>query len=415
MEERKMEEEKNYQETNLIENKEQQIISSETKEFAPYGNNIKFGKTSIRGNSKFITHIVTGVISAMIGGMIMAGAVFYVLPKLNNSTTPVDNNVKFTSKADATLLSTTEKDLSVVDIAKKVGPAVVGISATTAGSPDPFGLSGGTSESQGSGIIFSEDGYVLTNYHVIDGADPNAIKVILNNKKAVKAKIVNYDEENDLAVLKITDKTDIPGVAQFGDSDSLQVGELAVAIGNPLGEDLSGSVTVGVISALNRQIAVGGVKHTLIQTDAAINPGNSGGPLVNSKGDVIGINSAKMGGDGVEGLGFSIPINLVKPKLEALTKPLLKIGISGVEITSDMSKQYKLPIGIYIQDVTQFSAADRAGVQKGDVILKFDGETVKTVSDLNRIKAKHKIGDTVKIEISRTDVTKTLNLKFIDN
>ena len=410
-----MEEERNYQETKLEENKEQQIITSETKEFPPYNNNIKFGKTRLKGYGKFTTYIVTGVISAMMGGMIMAGAVFafYAIPKLSNSGASIDNNAKFTSMVDTTLLSTTQKDLSIVDIAKKVGPAVVGISATSTGNTDPFGNSGGTSESQGSGIIFSEDGYVVTNYHVVAGA--SEVKVILNNKKEVKAKIINYDQLNDLAVIKITDKTDIPGVAQFGNSDALQVGELAVAIGNPLGKDLSGSVTAGVISALNREITVEGSKHTLIQTDAAINPGNSGGPLVNSKGQVVGINSIKMGGDGVEGLGFSIPINIVKPELDALTKPLLKIGVYGVEITSDLSKQYKLPKGIYIQEVIAFSAADRAGVQKGDVILKFDGEAVKTVSDLNRIKTKHRVGDIVKIEISRADATKTLDLKFIQD
>lgn len=369
--------------------------------------------------NRFMPYIATGVVSAMVGGLIMVGAAFYILPKTNllNSDKSITSVAGITSIADSKagyITATSNKDLSIVEIAKKVSPAVVGISGTISGSTDPFGFSTGSGESQGTGIIFSEDGYIVTNYHVIQGA--TNIVVTLNNGKEVKAKVVNYDATNDLAVIKITDKTDIPGVAEFGDSDKLQVGELAVAIGDPTGKELQGSVTVGVVSALNRQISVDGSdKHTYIQTDAAINPGNSGGPLLNSKGQVIGINSAKEGGNGLEGLGFAIPINLVKPKIDGLTKPLLKIGISGIEVTSAMATQYKLPVGIYVKDIESFSAAERCGVQSGDVIIKFDGESVKTVSDLNRIKAKHKIGDTVKIEIVRNGANKTLNLKFEDN
>lgn len=366
---------------------------------------------------KFMPFVATGVISAMVGGLIMAGVAFYVLPRTNMFKDASLNNAassNYSSKVNASYVSaTSNSELNITEIAKKVGPAVVGISATTTGSTDPFGFSNGSQESQGSGIIFSEDGYIVTNYHVIEGA--SEVKVTLNNNKEVKAKVINYDADIDLAVIKITDKTDIPGVAEFGDSDKLQVGELAVAIGNPMGKELSGSVTAGVISALNREIQVQGSKHTLIQTDAAINPGNSGGALVNSKGQVIGINSVKMGGDGIEGLGFAIPINMVKPKMEQLVKPLLKIGISGIEVTSELSKQNKLPIGIYIKEVIGFSNAERAGIQAGDVIVKFDGETVKVVSDLNKIKAKHKIGDTVKIEIVRNGVNKELKLKFTED
>lgn len=374
-----------------------------------------------RKKNRLMPYIATGIISAFVGGLIMAGAALYILPssgliKAQADTKPVATvvNTDNTTSTKATFLtSTNDKDMSIVDINKKVSPAVVGIIATSDTATNAFGFQVGGSESQGSGIIFSEDGYIVTNYHVVDGAKD--LKVILNNKKQVKAKLVNYDEANDLAVIKITDKTDIPGVAEFGDSDKLQVGELAVAIGNPLGEELLGSVTAGVISAVNREIEVEGTKHTLIQTDAAINPGNSGGALVNSKGQVIGINSAKMGGDGLEGLGFAIPINLVKPKIEELTKPYLKIGISGVEVTSDLSKQYRLPVGIYVKDIESFSSAERAGIQSGDVIVKFDGETVKSVSDLNKIKAKHKIGDTVKVEIVRNNANKTLSLKFVED
>lgn len=370
--------------------------------------------------NRFFPFVATGVISAMVGGLIMAGAVIYALPKNNTSqntegkqaTTVSDTGS--TSSAAGYLTSNSTKDLSIVEIAKKVSPAVVGITATSdATAEDPFGFSMDAGPSQGTGIIFSEDGYIVTNYHVIQGA--KTIKITLNNGKEVNGKVVNYDEVNDLAVLKITDKTDIPGIAEFGDSSKLQVGELAVAIGDPLGKELYGSVTAGVVSALNRKITVENTNYTVIQTDAAINPGNSGGPLVNSKGQVIGINSAKIGGNGLEGLGFAIPINIVKPKIQELTKPLLTIGISGTEITSQLSKQYNLPIGIYVQNVTSFSAAERSGLQAGDVIVKFDGETVKTVSDLNKIKLKHKVGDSVKVAIVRNGLSKTLTLKFIEN
>jgi serine protease Do len=378
-------------------------------------------RNSSSSRRKFLPYIATGVISAFVGGMIMAGAALYIFPKANQaaeSTTQASavSAVDNTSSAKSNLgylANTSTTNLSVVDIAKKVGPAVVGITVTTSGYTDQFGFSSQGQEGQGSGIIFSEDGYIVTNYHVVENA--KTIVVTLNNNKEVKAKLINYDSENDLAVIKITDKTDIPGVAEFGDSDKLEAGELAVAIGNPLGKELLGSVTAGVISAVNRVIEVEGKKYTLVQTDAAINPGNSGGALVNSKGQVIGINSAKMGGDGLEGLGFAIPINMVKPKISDLTKPLLKIGISGIEITKALGQQHNLPIGIYIKDVTSFSAAERAGIQAGDVVVKFDGQEVKTVSDINKIKAKHKIGDTVKVELVRNGETKTIELKFVED
>lgn len=374
-------------------------------------------KQKARRRNKFMPFVATGIASAMVGGMIMAGAFMFAMPKSTSTgskTASAKEATAMSTTGNSTtsyLTSTNTKDLTIPEIAKKVSPAVVGISATSDAVMDPFGFSTNSGESQGTGIIFSEDGYIVTNYHVVQGA--KTIKITLNNGKEVKAKVINYDAANDLAVVKITDKTDIPGIAEFGDSSKLQVGELAVAIGDPLGKQLYGSVTAGVVSALNRSISINGSNHTYIQTDAAINEGNSGGPLVNSKGQVIGINSAKMNGDGLEGLGFAIPINIVKPRIDDLTKPLLTIGISGIEIDSQKSKQYSLPVGIYVEDVTEFSAAQRSGLQAGDVIVKFDGQTVKTVSDLNTIKAKHKVGDSIKINIVRDGANKTLTLKFI--
>ncbi|WP_341348986.1 S1C family serine protease [Fervidicella metallireducens] len=149
-----------------------------------------------------------------------------------------------------------------------------------------------------------------------------------------------------------------------------------------------------------------------MQTDAAINPGNSGGALVNSKGQVIGINTAKIGQSGVEGIGFAIPINAVKAKINELSKPLLKIGIMGIDITKELSSQYNLPIGVYIKQVQSFSPAEKAGLQPGDVIVKFAGEKIKSIEDINKIKAKYNAGDVVNVEIVRDKKTKVMSLKL---
>jgi serine protease Do len=173
-----------------------------------------------------------------------------------------------------------------------------------------------------------------------------------------------------------------------------------------------GTVTTGVISAVNREITVGNSKQSFLQTDAAINPGNSGGALVNSLGQVIGINSAKIGGNGVEGIGFAIPIDTVKPKIDSLLKPILKIGISARDIDEATSKEYNIHKGVYIVQVEQFSAAEKAGLQQGDVIVKFDGKSVTSVNDINAIKSTHKSGDTIKMEINRNGKNISLSLKL---
>lgn len=230
------------------------------------------------------------------------------------------------------------------------------------------------------------------------------VKVILSNKDEYSAKLVGRDSKTDLAVIKI-DATDLP-TAVLGNSSGVQVGELAVAIGNPLGQELAGSITIGVISAVNRTINVNGQEFTLLQTDAAINPGNSGGALVNAYGEVIGINSVKMAASGVEGLGFAIPTDIAKPVISDLIehgyvqgRPL--IGITGRNITADMSRYYRIPEGIYVIETEPFSGAERAGIKPGDVIIKCNGTAVKTVNELNEIRDQHKAGDTITLTISR--------------
>lgn len=363
-------------------------------------------------HKKIASYIIVGLICSMVSGVASGAAVMYWLPKSGSAsqaqTTQASSNSTVYYKT--TPLSTAAGSLSVTEIAKKVGPAVVGVSVKTADSTDQFGFPVDGEEGMGSGIIFNEDGYILTNYHVVDGA--SKITVIFNNKKEVAAKVVNYNSDLDLAVIKVTENVKMPAVAEFGNSKDVQVGESVVAIGNPLGKELLGTVTAGVISAANREIKVGNSTQTLLQTDAAINPGNSGGALVNQFGQVIGINSSKIAESGVEGLGFAIPIDVVKPQINSLLKPILLIGISCRDITSDIAKRYNMPEGVYVAQVQQYSAAEKAGIQAGDVIVKFDGKEVKTTSSMNTLKSSHKSGDVVSIQVYRDGKYMNLTLKL---
>ena len=274
-----------------------------------------------------------------------------------------------------------------------------------------------TATAEGSGIIISEDGYILTNNHVINSSSTSsyyslgeATKVsvyLYNDETEYEATIVGTDEETDLAVIKI-EKTGLQA-AELGDSDSVTVGEFAMAVGNPLG--MQSSVTAGMIGAVNREITGSdGKKYKLIQTDAAINSGNSGGALVNSKGQVIGINTLKIASTGVEGMGFAIPINSAKPIYEQLiTYNKVKrpyIGISGKEL----AEKNNLPEGVYVVGVEEFSAAEKAGIQPGDVIIRVNGEEVKTMNKLNEIKNEHQIGETITVTISRNGKEKDVKI-----
>lgn len=268
-------------------------------------------------------------------------------------------------------------------------------------------------QDQAHGIIISSDGYILTNNHVVSSSSTSSsfyqiseateINVYLyNDSTAYPAVIVGQDELTDIAVIKI-DKNNLIA-AELGNSDTIQVGEFAMAIGSPLG--MQGSITCGNISATNREITDSdGRKRTLIQTDAAINSGNSGGALVNTKGQVIGINTLKLSATGIEGMGFSIPINSVKNIYEQLIqyqkvkRPY--IGISGVDIDEDLSRKYNLPIGIYIKSISTFSPAEKAGLKIGDVITKINGADVKTIEELNKIKNELQINDKITLTIVR--------------
>ena len=294
-------------------------------------------------------------------------------------------------------------------IASKVGPAVVGISNNTT-----F-FSQSVEQGSGSGIIINADGYVVTNNHVVEGA--TELKVVFSTGEEYPAKLIGTDSRTDLALLKIEGDGEFP-FAVLGDSSDLATGESVIAIGNPLGTEFAGTVTKGVVSALNRTIEVeNGITLNLIQTDAAINPGNSGGALVNCYGEVIGINSAKISASEVEGLGFAIPINEAKTVIEDLMeygyvqgRPL--VGIAGRQITEEMSKMYGFPEGVYVVEVSPFSGAERAGIKAGDVIIKVDGKDIHSVEEINEIRDEHKVGDQLEFVVNRNGETMTLTVEL---
>ena len=218
-------------------------------------------------------------------------------------------------------------------------------------------------------------------------------------------------------MLKLEDGTEIPGVAELGDSDALYPGQDVIAIGTPLSKEFAQTLTKGVVSAVGRQVgSESGNTLEVIQTDAAINSGNSGGPLVNTKGQVIGINSMKLGNSGstsnasIEGMGFSIPINVAKERIDSLSKPILTLGINVVVIDSQKSAQSGYPEGLYVKSVNEGSPAAAAGIKQNDIIIEFDGSRVKTYNDLAELKSKKEAGDTVKITVQRNNQKVDLQL-----
>lgn len=266
-------------------------------------------------------------------------------------------------------------------------------------------------EGAGSGVIISEDGYIVTNNHVVAGS--SSITVRLTNGDEHKAKLIGTDAQSDIAVIKIEAKGLTPAV--FGDSSKLVVGEVAIAIGNPLGE-LGGTVTDGIISALDREVTVEGETMILLQTNAAVSPGNSGGGLFNSKGELIGIVNAKSSGSSIEGLGFAIPVNTAKPIITDLIENGFvtgrpSIGISIIEITTDYQRyMYNVSeFGVYIQD------AISEDLKKGDRIIAIDGNSISTASDIKAIINKLQVGDKVTITVSRRNKIVDVEITLIDS
>ena len=320
-----------------------------------------------------------------------------------------------------------ELDGSIVSIAKNIGPCVVSIYNNKRVNLSDMGVFYSDTQSEGmvtglgSGVIFDQDDenyYIITNTHVVEGAESLAVNFIGDIK--AEAKLVGKDSVNDIAVVRVekvrlTDETLASlAIAPLGDSDRLEVGQLAVAIGTPATEALSNTVTTGIISGVEREITLSGNKMKVIQTSAAINSGNSGGALVGPTGEVVGINVAKT--MDTEGIGFAIPINQVKTVVTELMasgnieRPAL--GITGMEVTANQSAIYDLPIGIYIQTVMIGGSADLAGIKAGDILIQFDGTTITTMTQLKELIAQKRIGDLVEVKVIRNGEVKRFKLEL---
>ena len=370
-----------------------------------------FKKSSVKHTSGgFGKSVFIPFISGILGASLVMGVCFGVPSikqnllsgthiSLNTSSNTYDNT---DNQLDVTDYSNTS-----IAVAEKALPSVVGIKVTYQIS-SIFGNS--TGEATGSGIIISDDGYIVTNNHVVSSESSSYYAIqeatgisvkLYNDDTSYEAKIIGTDEYTDLAVLKI-EKTGLTP-ATLGDSTKVKVGEFVMAVGNPLGMDYS--VTTGVVSAIERDVVADGKSYSVIQTDAAINTGNSGGALVNSVGEVIGINTLKLAGNGIEGVGFAIPISSTTSIISQLIehKEVIRpfIGIAGSAIDSYDAQRYNLPQGVYVDEVTKDSPAEKAGIKKSDIITKIEGKEVTTVDQLNRIKYNYNVGDKVKLTIIR--------------
>ena len=374
--------------------------------------------------------IVSTALASSIFTAAILGTGLYLTTKNTAATAPITQTDVSTTEnnapdSDVTLTTTYKngkKVLSTTEIASKVGPSVVGVINKTTVQPqryyDPFtgrsyyytdpSTEGQTVEQgSGSGIIFQDDGYIVTNQHVIDGA--SEISVILNTGEEFSAKLVGQDKKTDLAVLKIDAGSTKITAATLGDSSTVQVGEPAIAIGNPMGQEFSGSVTAGIISAVNRTMTIENRTYNLLQTDAAINSGNSGGALINQYGEVIGINSVKLSSSGVEGMGFAIAISEAKPIMDDLMssgyvtgRPLVGIGIKNTGY------------GLFIASVSEGSGAAEAGLKVYDMILEVEGQKVSSVEDVNKIRDTKKAGDTLTFKILRDGETMEVKVKLTE-
>ena len=398
--------------------------SSYNKNEKSQKNKTGFGKT-----------VILPFVSGVVGCSVVLGTCFGVpsirSKLINNSSSNISTSNSSSTQSNGYVTQTSLSNYSdtAVYAANKILPSIVGIKVEYEVN-SIFYRQASTATATGSGIIISDDGYILTNNHIVDTSSSSSssngyssyYSVSESNKVTVtlygdsteyEATIVGTDSQTDLAVIKI-DKTGLTP-AELGDSDKVQVGEFAMAIGNPLGLDTS--VTCGVISATNREITDSDNKtYTLIQTDAAINSGNSGGALVNADGKVIGLNTLKISSTGVEGMGFAIPINstidIYQQLIEYNKVKRPYIGISGVDLDEKTASANKLVQGIYVKSIDEFSAAEKAGIKIGDVIVGADGKEIKTMEELNNIKNSHQIGDSLTIKVNRNgkelDLTVTL-------
>lgn len=348
--------------------------------------------------------IIVSIISAMVGSFITA---FILGDKLSSKSNG--------NKQDIVVNEGTKSENIYHAVTDKAMPSVVGITTTTIDTNNIFAIPQ-QSQGVGTGFIVDSKGYILTNSHVVSDGKASDVNVLFNDGSTSKGKVLWNDPTIDLAIVKV-DKTGLP-VADLGNSDSVRTGDLAVAIGNPLGLEFQKSVTQGIISGLDRSIQTEQSNMTgLIQTDASINPGNSGGPLLNDKGEVIGINTAKA--SGAEGLGFAIPINTAKPIVEQIIKDgkfeKVTLGIKGIDVkTFETTTGTDLAAdeGVYIAEVVANTPAQKSGIQAGDVITKVGDTKITSMSDLNKALYKFSVRDKAKVEVNRGGKNITIDVKF---
>ena len=410
-------------------NKEEKVQNFKTVQNPNTYKTIYKNETTTKSKVGFGRGFLLPFVSGMIGCAVVLGACFGVpsirtkLIKEGTSITNGNNAPQNSGYVSQTSLSNYSD--TAIYAANKILPSIVGIEVeyNVNSLISMFGRQSQTSTAtaSGSGIIISDDGYILTNNHIVatsssesyyEVSEATKLTVTLfNDETKYEAKIIGTDEQTDLAVIKI-EKNGL-SKAEFADSDNIKVGEFAMAVGNPLG--MQSSITCGVISAVNREVTDSdGKKFTLMQTDAAINSGNSGGALVNSEGKVVGINTLKLSGTGIEGMGFAIPINATTD----ITSQLIQyskvkrpyIGISGMDLDEKTAKANKLVVGIYVKSVDDFSAGEKAGIKIGDVIIEADGQKVTSMDKLNEIKNSHQIGQEMKIKVNRNGEEKELTI-----
>jgi S1-C subfamily serine protease len=366
--------------------------------------------------SKF-SYFVVALIAAIVGGIVSA----YIAPVyLYGKLIPMPDIYKENmSNVEKQINITPNSDISSVSaVAKKAMSSVVGI--TTIQVQRKF-IWEEEVEGVGSGIVINPNGYILTNSHVVGDGKAKRISVLFENGDKMPGKVLWNDAVLDLAIVKV-EATQLP-TAELGDSDSLEVGQLAVAIGNPLGLDFQRTVTSGVISGLNRSVRVDqyNVIENLIQTDASINPGNSGGPLLNNKGEVIGINTVKIRSQVGEGLGFAIPINVAKPIIDGVVKQgdfkTVYMGFTGIEVEKYEMKygvELNADKGIIIDEILPNSPAEKAGLKPGDIIIKIDNQEIESMNQLKKILYKYKKGDRATLAVIRNNKEMAVEIIFSD-
>jgi 2-alkenal reductase len=372
-----------------------------------------------RSSGWIVIIVILGIMLGVVGGGIMGGLVgMYVARNAASSVAaPVPQEIKSVSPGQAPIVQnmTVNSASEVIETVRAVEPAVVTVIANLGGSA--FGQGNGQAEASGSGVVISQDGHIITNNHVIDGA--SSVFVIYSDGGRADATVVGADPVTDIAVLKVNGK--VPAVVAFGDSSALQLGEWVIAIGSPLG-NYRGSVTVGVVSGLNRTVQ-GTSQDGLIQTDAAINHGNSGGPLINLAGQIIGINTLVVrdtpGGDQAEGLGFAVPSNTVRSVAEQLIArgrieyPF--IGISYTEVTPQLAAEMNLnsKSGVVVTQITPGSPAQNAGLRARDVVVKINNDQINENNSLRSLLFKYRVGDTVTLTVERGGQTLQMQVTLV--